>query len=121
MKKSMKRKIESIFICLVMMFFGLLIFKFLPMKLFGNEILFDASMHVVLASFVLYVAWYFVDQNKSWRIPYFIFAVFVLFIIGVQRVLVNAHNDLGLLLGIIISITSIVISDWSYFHNKISF
>lgn len=121
MGREMKAKIKSIFICLLSMFLGLLIFKFLPMYLFGKEILFDASMHIVIASFVLYILWFFIDQNKTWRIPYFIFCFAVLLIIGVQRIFVNAHNDVGLLFGIFISIISIGISQWNYLRGKISF
>lgn len=121
MNLATKRKLKSIFICIVLMAFGLLALKFLPMRLFGNDILFDASMHIVVASFILYVLWFFIDQNKNWEVPYFIFSLVVLLIIGIQRILVNAHNDLGLLMGIVIAIISIVVSRGHYFMNKISF
>ena len=121
MQKLTKRKIRSLAICLVIMAFLLFLFKFLPMRFFGQDILFDASMHIVVASFVLYLGWFFIDKNKSWKIPYFIFAIFVLLVISIQRISANAHNDIGLLGGVIISIISIVISNWHYFHNKISF
>jgi len=103
------------------MFFGLLIFKFFPMYLSGREILFDASMHIVVASFILYVLWFFIDQNKTWTTPYFIFCSAVLLIIGVQRILINAHSDVGILLGLIISIISVGISRWRTIRGKISF
>lgn len=121
MRSLTKRKIRSLIICLVIMAILLFLFKFLPMRFFGDEILFDASMHIVVASFILYLIWFFIDKNKSWKIPYLLFSIFVLFVISIQRLLANAHNDVGLLAGLIISIVSIVISNWHYFHKKISF
>lgn len=118
---SVKRKILSLIIAAGVMALGLILFKFVPMSIFGKNILFDASMHLTIAMFVLYVGWYFVDQNKSWRVPYFIFALAVVTIISVQRVLVNAHNDVGLLGGFILSVVAIIISRWKYFHNKFEF
>ncbi|MBS3077178.1 hypothetical protein J4233_02800 [Candidatus Pacearchaeota archaeon] len=123
MKKelSLERKILSLAIAAVIMALGLLLFKFVPMSLFGRDILFDASMHLTIAIFILYVVWYFVDQNKNWRAPYFFLSLTVIVIISVQRVLVNAHNDVGLLVGFAISAIAIIISRWRYFQGKFEF
>ena len=123
MKKelSLERKILSLAIAAVIMALGLLLFKFVPMSLFGRDILFDASMHLTIAIFILYVVWYFVDQNKNWRAPYFFLSLTVIVIISVQRVLVNAHNDVGLLVGFAISAIAIIISRWRYFQCKFEF
>src|SRR3989344_2356053 len=123
MKKelSLERKILSLAIAAVIMALGLLLFKFVPMSLFGRGILFDASMHLTIAIFILYVVWYFVDQNKNWRAPYFFLSLTVIVIISVQRVLVNAHNDVGLLVGFAISAIAIIISRWRYFQGKFEF
>jgi membrane-associated phospholipid phosphatase len=118
---SFKGKILSLVLAAVFMAVGLVLFKYIPMSIFGKDILFDASMHLTITMFVLYVVWYFVDQNEKWRIPYFILALVVITIISVQRVLVNAHNDIGLLAGFIISVVAIIISRWGYFHNKFNF
>lgn len=116
-----EQQIRELFFTLFLMIIGLILFKYIPMYLFGENILFDASMHIVLASFILYVLYFFVDQNKSWRIPYFIFALAVLIIISVQRIISNAHNDLGLLVGFVISIISIIIPRWKELNKKFKF
>jgi len=116
-----KTQIKSLVTAAVVMAIGLLIFKFLPMKLFGNDILFDASLHITTACFILYVVWYFVDQNKNWRIPFLAFAVLVLAIISFQRIVVNAHNDIGLLGGLSLSLFAIIVSRPDYFKKKFHF
>lgn len=118
---SVKDKIESIILAGLIMAFGIVLFKFVPSQIFGKEILFDASLHLTIAVFILYILWYFVDQNKSWRVTYFIFAFAVIVIIAVQRIISNAHNDIGLLTGLLISVIAIIVSRYSYFKNKISF
>ena len=100
---------------------GLFVFKFLPMKIFGSNILYDASFHITLSIFCLYIVWFFIDQNISWRIPYFIFSVLVLFVVSVQRILVDAHNDIGLLLGLVIGVFSIYIAERKSLKGKIDF
>lgn len=91
------------------------------MLLWGYDITFDASLHITSAIFVLFIGWYFIDQNKNWRIPYLIFSLVVLSIISTQRILVNAHNDVGLLLGLVVGVGSIMISNWKYFRKKLEF
>ena len=118
---SFREKVLSLVIAAVIMILGLLLFKFIPMSLFGRDILFDASMHLTFTIFALYVVWYFIDQNRNWRIPYFVFAVAVVIIVSVQRIFTNAHNDLGLLAGLIVSVVAIIVSRWKYFHNKFEF
>jgi hypothetical protein len=118
---SFRGKILSLVIAAVIMVLGLILFKFTPMEIFGRDILFDASMHLTITIFVLYFFWYFIDQNKGWRIPYFILAVAVVIIVSVQRILADAHNDIGLLAGFVISIIAIIVSRWKYFHNKFAF
>ena len=118
---SFHEKIDSLLIAGFCMLFGLLIFKFLPMRIFGEEILFDASMHITTVIFVLYVFWYFVDQDKNLRIVYLFLAFMILVIVSVQRIYSDAHNDVGLLAGLVISLTSIIFSRWKYFNGKFSF
>ncbi len=127
MKKRVKKelsfdeKISSLIIAGVVMALGLALFKFIPMEILGNEILFDASMHITLAIFLLYILWYFIDQNKGWRIPYFIFSFVVIAVVSLQRVVAGNHNDIGLLLGFLISMLAVIISRWGYFRDKFSF
>ncbi len=120
MKKT-KKQLVSLIICLLIMTLGLILLKFIPMKIFGREILFDASMHITAAVFTLYVIWYFVDQNIKWKIPYLIFSALVITIVAINRILNNAHNDIGLLMGLILSCLAIITSRWDYFRGKLKF
>ncbi len=100
---------------------GLLVFKYLPMSIWGREILFDASGHVASAIFVLYVLWFFIDQNKSWRMPFLIFSALVLFVIAVQRIIDNAHNDIGLLGGLALGLVAIAAAERKNVRKKLRF
>ncbi len=122
MKKQNKKlkQIKTIAFTILYMFIGLSIFKFLPQLIFGNEIKSDASMHIVIAIFCIYLISFFITK-KSWRIPYFIFSLIVIIIISVQRILVNAHNELGLLLGLLIGFSSIVLADQQSYKRIIDF
>lgn len=91
------------------------------MLMWGSGILFDASMHIVTAIFVLYCMWFFVDQNENWHMPFFIFSALLLFVISVQRIMANAHNDIGLLLGLLISIASISVAERKNLKGKFKF
>ena len=90
----MKKEFKKIIISGVVVLVGLILLKFIPMFLFGNNILYDASAHIALAVLVLYILWFFIDQNKNWRIPFFIFAFMVLTIISLQRIVNYSHNDI---------------------------
>ncbi len=117
----MDRKIRNVFLTLILMIAGLVFLKFIPMEVYGYDILFDASAHFVIVAFVLYAIYFFIDQNKSWRIPYFVFAFVVLGVVSIQRININAHNDIGLLLGLLIVVFSIGISHWMDIRGKIDF
>lgn len=100
---------------------GLLLFKYLPMSIWGPDILFDASAHIATAIFVLYVLWFFIDQNQQWRTPFFIFAAMVLIVISLQRLLDNAHNDIGLLLGLGLGVLGVGLSQWPTVKKQLKF
>lgn len=121
--KMTKRKIQIKKIITTAFFMSVFLFflKYLPERIFGKDVLFDASFHITATFFFIYLFWFFVDQNKSWRIPYFILSALVLSIVSVQRILVDAHNDVGLLLGLCISIISIYITERNSLKNKITF
>jgi len=107
----MTHRIRQIIYTAILMIIGSILFKTIPMDIFGEDILFDASRHIMIACFVLYVLFLFI-KDKSWRIPYFILAFAVLLIISIQRIISNAHNDIGLLLGFVISLIAIIIPRW---------
>ena len=116
-----KKQINKILIAGFCMVVGLFFFKFLAEKIWGDTVLIDASFHIISASFVIYILWFFIDQNKNWRVPFFLFSTLILFVISVQRILVEAHDDVGLLLGLIISIISIGIAERKSLKGKLKF
>ncbi len=103
------------------MLLGAFLFKFIPMKIWGSDILYDASFHIITASFVLYVLWFFVDQNRNWRSSYFLLCALVLFVISVQRIKVDAHNDIGLLGGVVVSLISVGVAERRNLKGKFRF
>ncbi len=121
MRKTTQNKIMALGKAASVMILGLFLFKLVPMQVYGHDITFDASAHITITMFCLYVLWFFVDQNKSWRTLFFVFSLVVLSIVSIQRILVDAHNDIGLLGGLIISICAIVYSQKKYFKNKFKF
>ncbi len=122
MAKSKKEaQVKKIILTFVFMLIGLYLFKWYPMSIYGKDILYDASAHIVFASFIMYALYFFIDQNKSWRVPYFIFSLAILMVISFQRIKDNAHNDIGLLLGFLIALISIGISNWDIVKRKIDF
>ena len=108
----MKIKIRHIIFTAVFMTIGILLFKILPEYLYGKEILFDASRHVVVLSFGLYFLYYFIQKRENWKIPYFIFSSMVLGVIAIHRFLEGAHNEYGVLMGFAIAGISIFFPLW---------
>ena len=107
---EINKKADSILLCAFLMILGLIFLKYIPMFIYGKDILSDASAHLTITFFVLYVVWNFVD-NKKFKQIFFILAFFVLIFVSYQRVLVGAHNTIGLLLGTIVSLISISLSN----------
>lgn len=105
-------QIKKIIFTFVLMLIGLYSFKWYPMSVYGNDILFDASAHIVFSSFILYILYFSIEQNKNWRIPFFLFSFLVLMVISFQRIQENAHNNFGILLGLLIALISIAIPYW---------
>lgn len=105
----------------IIMAIGLFFFKIIPMEIYGQNILFDASAHITITMFILYFVWFYIDQNKTWRVPYLIFSLVVLAIVSMHRILVQAHNGTGLILGFLLSVIAIMIPRWSKLKNKFEF
>lgn len=120
-KYTPKENIRRLSTAGIIILVGLFLLKYIPMQLWGDAILFDASAHISIAIFVLYIVWFFIDQNKSWRIPFFIFSLVILAIISLQRIITFAHNDIGLLLGLILGTVAIGTSQWDVIRKKIEF
>ena len=121
MKKRVKKNIWLLFWTFVVMVIGTVILKYIPMKIFGGGIQFDASLHIIVAAFVLYFIYFFIDENIKWRVPYFIFSSAILVIIAVQRIFAGKHNEIGVLLGILVSVLAIFIPRWEVMKNKLKF
>lgn len=124
MKKSglsFAGKVKSLIIAALIMIVGMVLFKYVLMEIWGLDILYDASLHLTGTIFVLYVVWYFIDRNETWRIPYFVFAGIVIAVVSIQRIVANAHNDFGLLLALVVSFIAIVVSRRDYFKDKFRF
>ncbi len=120
-EERIKQQLRWIVYTAVLMMIGLSIFKYLPMYLFGKNILYDASYHVTFVILMLYILWFFIDQEKSWRVPYFIFAGALIIIVSIQRIIANKHDEIGIILALIIGGFSIVIPRWKEFIGKINF
>ena len=97
---------------------GVLLFKDLPRCIWEHDILYVASGHIAGTMFVLYVLWFFIDQNKQWRAPFYIFSAMVLIVVSLQRIIDNAHNDIGLLLGLALGVVAIGASQWPTVKKK---
>jgi heme O synthase-like polyprenyltransferase len=119
--KKTKNQIIYLLETALVMAVGLFLLKYIPMKFLGNDIVFDASAHITIAIFILYGIWFFIDQNKKWHIPFFLFSILILTIISFQRIHINAHNDLGLLLGLALSLFAIAFSQNRKLKSKIRF
>jgi len=114
----MKTKIKRLAFTGLLMILGLLIFKYLPMYFFGPDILFDASAHVIITSFILYFLYLLIEKNKDWRTQFFIFALAVLTVVSIERIVTHHHDFTGLSIGYLISILSIVIPRWKDLKKK---
>jgi len=119
--KKQKEQVKKIIISGIIMSLGLLFFKYIPIKIFGTSILWDASFHLTTAIFLLYIVWFFIDQNIKWRLPYFILSLMILTIIAIQRIITFHHNELGLITGLIIGILGIGIAERKFLKNKLKF
>lgn len=112
-------KLRKYLYTILIMAVGLILLKWLPMKAYGDTILFDASMHITIASAILYLLYLMIEKAYTWRIPFFILVATVLFVIAVQRIISNAHNDLGLLLGLLLSLVAILAPRWKEVRRKV--
>lgn len=105
----------------ITMLIGLFFLKVIPMEMYGEDILFDASAHITITTFILYFIWFFIDQNKSWRIFYLFFSLVVLTLVALQRIVAEKHDDIGLILGFVLSIIAILVPRWKQIKNKFEF
>lgn len=105
----------------LLMIVGIALFKYLPMYLFDNNILYDASYHVLFTILLLYILWFFIDQKKSWRIPFFIFSGALIIIVSLQRIIAHEHNEVGIILALIIGAISIIVPRWKEFMGGVKF
>lgn len=105
----------------IIMLIGLFFLKVIPMEMYGEDILFDASAHITITTFILYFMWFFIDQNKSWRIFYLVFSLIVLTLVALQRIVAEKHDDVGLMLGFVLSVVAILAPRWKQIKNNFEF
>jgi len=115
MKSAQTKKIKQLFFTGILIIIGQILFKYLPIKIFGENILFDSSNHVAGTVFILYIIYSFysfTEKNKKWKIFYFILSVIVIIIVAIQRIIAKEHNLFGVTLGFIIAGLAIAIPRW---------
>ena len=118
---SFTEKLRRILLSIVIAGAGIVILKIIPMMVWGVGIEFDASLHVTTTIISLYVIWFFIDQNPRWRVPFFMVATGVVLIVAIQRLLVDAHSDIGVLLAIVLGLGAVMTAEWHDIRDKISF
>ncbi len=80
------------------------------MALFGNDILFDASLHVTATIFLLYIIWNFARFEKTRK--YFISSsILIVLLISIYRIVVKRHDVIGISLGVLLSLIAIWLSE----------
>lgn len=105
------KNLVKIILVSVFMFVGILVLKFLPMKIFGPDILFDASLHLTATILILYSIWLFIEHEKKNKL-FLIGVIIVTALVSLQRILVQAHDIAGLLGGYFISLASIGLAEY---------
>lgn len=118
---TFSQKIHRILTAIFVAAVGLFLLKLAPMVLWGRLIEFDASFHVTVAILAMYVLWFFIDQNPRWRTPFIMFSIAVVLVVAIQRLMVDAHSDIGILLAFAIGVIAIGTAEWESVGNKISF
>jgi len=121
MKPHVKKQIKWLCWTFIINIIGLILLKYTPMWIYGKDILFDASSHIAWTGFILYFLWFFVDQNKNWRIPYFILSGVILVFMAIQRVVANQHNEVGVILGALVISLAILLPRFKEFKKRLDF
>lgn len=112
-ERTVKQKIKLAVWTAAIMFVGLIIFKYIPMAIWGKDILFDASSHVAWTTWGLYAIFLFIiSTKKSWKVPYFIIAGLIIIAMAIQRIIAHEHNLIGVLLGFAVVTSAILIPRW---------
>lgn len=120
-KQKRKDQILSLIICFMVMLVGIVTLKFIPERLFGADITFDASLHVTATIFILYTLYFFVDQNIVWRYIYVVGGIVLTAVIAIERIVAGAHDSYGVMLALGISLGGIILSRWSFFKKRLTF
>ncbi len=87
------------------------------MDIWGENILFDASLHLTSTIFILYAVWLFIEGFEKFRKVYLILALLVVVVMSIQRIVAGEHNVFGLLLALVISLFGIVVSRRDYLER----
>lgn len=114
-------KLRRIVMSICVAALGIALLKVVPMAIWGPAIEFDASFHVTVTLLGLYILWFFIDQNPRWRVPFFLLASVVTLVVAIQRLLIDAHSDIGILLGIAVGMIAIGAAEWQDIKHTFSF
>ncbi len=118
---AFEEKLKRIAVSGLVMAGGLVLFKFLPQYIWGPDITFDASFHIIFMAFFLHIGWFFIDQVPNWRTPYLIIATGLLIIVAIHRIIEEAHDEFGVMLGIAVAGGAVLVAHWQYFKQHLSF
>ncbi len=110
MKKENKNNIKKIILTALFMLIFITLLKFLPIKDYGKNIQFDASLHLTITIFIIYSLWLFFKNERNSKL-FFILAIIAVALVSLQRILVQAHNAFGLLSAFLLSIISIILAE----------
>jgi len=116
-KLGITKRVEMLGETIILMAVGLIIFKFIPELIWGDKILYDASLHLVFLSMILYII-YLTIEHTHLKHFYFIFSAIIITAMGIQRIFQGAHNLAGLILGLVIAGISILIPRMKYHKNQ---
>jgi hypothetical protein len=118
---GVKKKIIWVLWTTLIMIIGLFLFKYIPMYLYGENILFDASSHVAWTTWGLYVLWLLVSPKRFWKVFYLLISAVLIVVMAIQRINIGAHNLIGVVLGFVITIIAIAAPRWNEFRKGVYF
>ena len=121
MKNPRIQKIKNIIFTGLIMILGLILLKYIPMYIWGKNILFDASAHLTITIFIIYVGYLFIEKSKRLKKYYIPLSMSAITIVAIDRIITNNHNYIGLLLGLFISLLAIYLTNHKKLNGEIKF
>lgn len=110
MKKENKKNVKRLVITAIFIFIFIALLKFIPMDSYGQNIKFDASLHLSATIFILYSLWIFF-WKRNFSKTFLAIAIVSVAVVSFQRIYVGAHDLFGLVSGFLLSAISIVLAE----------